>query len=69
VVKLIEQWSSAMNVAVDPNTNVISLSAFRATRTTTVDPRFAPPIIDIDSWYHQAEITKTSTKTPNERQQ
>ena len=57
-----------MNIAVDLHANVISLSAFRATRTTLVDPRYSAPVVDIDSWYHQAEIAKTSTKTVSDRQ-
>ncbi len=58
-----------MNVAADPHKNVISLSAFRATRSAKTDPRFASPVVDIDSWYHQAEITKATVKSVSERQQ
>ncbi|TLX15882.1 hypothetical protein [Rhizobium sp. MHM7A] len=58
-----------MNIAVGANTRVISLSAFRATRTATVDPRFTPPVVDIDGWYHRDEIVKATANSPHERQQ
>lgn len=58
-----------MSLAADPHKNVISLSAFRATRSAIADPRYATPVVDIDSWYHQAEITKTAEKFVSERQQ
>jgi hypothetical protein len=58
-----------MNISTEANTNVFSLSSFRATRTATVDPRFVTPVVDIDGWYHRDEIVRSTTKAAQERQQ
>jgi len=48
--------------------NIVSLSAFRATHVAVGDPRKGLPVVDVDGWYHREEIVKTTQKSTPERQ-